>query len=77
MNISLRLPIPKSVEDAPPLNDCPTLRIAIGNEDDGHESAETKTTWHPDDNLDGYLQISSLACLEFYEILVYFVGRAI
>jgi hypothetical protein len=38
---------------------------------------ETKTTWHPDDNLDGYLQISSLACLEFYEILVYFVGRAI
>ncbi len=77
MKISLRSSKLKSVENAPPLNNYPTLRIIIGNEADDHGSGETKATWHPEDNLEGYLQISSLVCLDFDEILVRFDGRAI
>jgi hypothetical protein len=77
MKISLRSSRPKSVVKAPPLNGYPILRIIIGNEADDRGSCEAKATWHPEDNLKGCLQISSLVCLDFDEILVRFDGRSL
>lgn len=76
MKISFRSSKLKSVKNAPPLNDSPARRILIGNEANDHGSDETKTTWHPEDNLADYLQILNLVYLDFDEMLVRFNDRA-
>jgi len=75
MKINLRPFKPKSDRPAPPLSDCPTIRIIIGDEADDPASGKASAIWHPEDKLEGSLQVSSPVGLEFDEIFVRFNGR--